>query len=302
MAPGDLGKRLAVAAVGLPTAVVVIYAGGWALGGLLAVVAALAAGEYYRLAAAAGIRAFVLPGVLLAGAMVLAATALPAPGTVAPVLWELLTAFLLLLSVIAIWDRGVDGRPLSAVAVTVTGALLPGATLAFALYLRHMVPFDALERWSGGWGSWTGAAIVAYPLAVTWVCDTAAYFAGIHLGRRKLMPTVSPGKTWVGAVAGLVAGVITGALWGAFVLEGWRQVPLGPWLGALGGACIAVVAQVGDLAESLLKREVGVKDSGALLPGHGGMLDRFDALFFALPVAYWYLALAFGWLGVAPWR
>lgn len=298
----ELGKRLVVAAVGIPTAVAVIYAGGWLFGLVLTFAAVMAAAEYYRLARRRGTRAFVLPGVLLAGALVLAATALPSPALVTPVLWQLVVAFLLLVSAIAIWDRGVSGQPMGAVAVTLTGALFPGATLAFGLFLRHMAPFDAFERWAGGWGSWTGAAIVAYPLAVVWINDTAAYFCGIRWGNRKLAPSVSPGKTWVGAVAGLVVGVAAGALWAVFVLGAWRNVPLGPWLGALGGLVITVVAQVGDLAESLLKREVEVKDSGGLLPGHGGVLDRFDSLFFALPVAYWYLTWAFGVLGVAPWR
>ncbi|NIP83655.1 MAG: phosphatidate cytidylyltransferase, partial [Gemmatimonadetes bacterium] len=81
----------------------------------------------------------------------------------------------------------------------------------------------------------TGAAIVAFPLAVTWFNDTAAYFYGIYLGKRKLIPAVSPGKTWEGTVAGLAAGVVAGALWAAFVLDAWRNVPLDPWLGALGG-------------------------------------------------------------------
>ncbi len=299
--PGsELGKRLVVAAVGIPVAVLALYAGGWTLGLIIAVIAGLGAAEYYRLAARQEIRAFALPGVLFAATLVLTSTALPDPTTAAPLLWQMSVAFLVLLSGIAIWDRGPDGRPLAAVAVTLTGALVPAATLAFVLFIRHMPPFDALERWTAGWGSWTGAAIVAYPLAVTWVNDTAAYFGGIRFGTRKLIPSVSPGKTWFGMVAGLAAGVLAGFLWSVFVLDAWRNVGLDPWLGALGGLVIAAVAQVGDLAVSVLKREAGVKDSGSVLPGHGGVLDRFDDLFFVLPVAYWFLVLAFRWSGVAP--
>ncbi len=183
---------------------------------------------------------------------------------------------------------------MAATAVTLTGALLPGGALAFALFLRHMPAFDV----GSGWGSWTGAALVAYPLAVTWLNDTAAYFAGTHLGRRKLLPRVSPKKTWLGAEAGFAAGVIAGWLYARFVFGWWLEIPLSPWLGALGGGVIAVAAQFGDLAESILKREAGMKDSGSLLPGHGGVLDRLDALLLAFPVAYWYLRLVFRVVGI----
>jgi phosphatidate cytidylyltransferase len=293
MARGDLGRRVLVAAVGIPAAVVLIYLGSWYLGGLLAVAAGLAAWEYYRLAARRGARPFVLPGVVFAVAIVLVSTAGgPAVGTT---LWQLTVAFTLALGVLAVLERGVDEGPLVATAVTLTGALLPAGTLAFALFLRHMPALDV----GRGWSAWTGAALVAYPLAVTWSNDTAAYFAGSYLGRRRLMPAVSPKKTWLGAEAGLATGVIAGWLYARFVFGSWLGIPLTPWLGALGGGLITVVAQFGDLAESILKREAGVKDSGSLLPGHGGVLDRLDALLLAFPVAYWYLTLVFRLGGIA---
>ncbi|HKJ91963.1 MAG TPA: phosphatidate cytidylyltransferase [Longimicrobiales bacterium] len=294
MARGELGRRVAVAAVGIPTAVVLIYLGGWYLGVLLAVAGGLSAWEYYRLAAARGVRAFVVPGVVFAVGIVLVSTALPGPGVGGP-LWQLTVAFTLVLSVMAVLDRGVDEGPLTATAVTVMGALLPAGTLAFALFLRHMPVFGV----GHGREAWTGAALVAYPLAVTWLNDTAAYFAGKAFGRRKLAPNVSPNKTWLGSEAGLVAGVVAGWLYARLVFGWWLALPLSPWLGALGGGLITVAAQFGDLSESILKREAGVKDSANLLPGHGGALDRLDALFLAFPVSYWYLALVFRWAGLA---
>lgn len=293
MARGELGRRILVAAVGIPAAVLLIYLGGWFLGALMAAAAGLAAWEYYRLAAAGGVRPFVLPGVLFAVGIILVSTAWRGPA-VGATLWQLTVAFTLGLSVLAMLERSEGEGPLSATAVTLAGALLPAGALAFALFLRHMPAFDTGRSWD----SWTGASLVAYPLAVTWLNDTAAYFAGTYLGRRRLKPSVSPKKTWLGAEAGLAAGVVAGWLYASFVFGWWLEIPLSPWLGALGGGLITVAAQLGDLAESILKREAGVKDSGALLPGHGGVLDRLDALLLAFPVAYWYLVLVFRLMGI----
>lgn len=121
-------------------------------------------------------------------------------------------------------------------------------------------------------------------LAVVWVGDAAALYGGTLWGRHKMAPVVSPHKTWEGAVAGFVVGVLVAVVW-SYV----RLGRLSASVVAL-GAVVAVVAQLGDLVESLIKRGVGVKDSGNLLPGHGGILDRLDALLFSAPVmllGYW---------------
>jgi phosphatidate cytidylyltransferase len=115
-------------------------------------------------------------------------------------------------------------------------------------------------------------------LAVVWLGDTAAYYVGRRFGRHKMAPTISPKKSWEGAAAGFVTGVLVAALWGV-----WRLGRLDPPLLLL-AAAVAAAGQVGDLVESMLKRAVGVKDSGSLLPGHGGVLDRCDAVLFAAPV------------------
>jgi phosphatidate cytidylyltransferase len=120
-------------------------------------------------------------------------------------------------------------------------------------------------------------------LAVVWLGDTAALYFGSMWGRHKMAPVVSPNKSWEGAVAGLVVAVLVTAAWS------WWRLDRPSWpLIALGGVT-AVAAQIGDLVESLIKREAGVKDSGNLFPGHGGVLDRMDALMFAAPV--WLLGL-----------
>jgi phosphatidate cytidylyltransferase len=115
-------------------------------------------------------------------------------------------------------------------------------------------------------------------LAIVWLGDTAAFYVGSRFGRHKMAPTISPKKTWEGAAAGFLTGVAAAAAWSL-----WWRGGLEPELLVL-GAFTAAAAQVGDLVESMLKRGVGVKDSGHVLPGHGGLLDRCDALLFAAPV------------------
>lgn len=129
-------------------------------------------------------------------------------------------------------------------------------------------------------------------LFATFGSDTAAYFVGRAIGRRKLAPQISPGKTWEGAIAGVIGGIIIGLL---FTLDTPLQLPLNYWQAVLLGALISVFGQLGDLAESLLKRNTGVKDSGSLLPGHGGLLDRMDSVVFAGVVVYIYYIFAVAW-------
>ncbi len=121
------------------------------------------------------------------------------------------------------------------------------------------------------------------PLVITWVCDTAAMAAGTLVGGPKLAPVLSPRKTWAGAIGGVVGAVVAALVYGGLVLA---RVPMGLTASQLVVAAIviAVVAQFGDVTESLFKREAGVKDSSSLIPGHGGVLDRLDSLYFVLPV------------------
>lgn len=115
-------------------------------------------------------------------------------------------------------------------------------------------------------------------MAIVWLGDTAAYYVGSKIGRHKIAPKVSPAKSWEGSLASLVTAVIAAAVWSA-----WRLGRIEPALLGL-AALVSVAAQIGDLVESLLKRGAGVKDSGSLLPGHGGLYDRLDATLFAAPV------------------
>jgi len=138
-----------------------------------------------------------------------------------------------------------------------------------------------------------GPSLVAFLLCVVWVGDTAALYVGRAWGRHKLAPTLSPNKTWEGAVGSVAGSVMMAAgLWGlAELFQQWDlsllSYPGEIWYWMLLAVVVNIAAQVGDLAESALKRSAGVKDSGSLLPGHGGVLDRIDALLLAAPVL-WY--------------
>jgi phosphatidate cytidylyltransferase len=123
-------------------------------------------------------------------------------------------------------------------------------------------------------------------LAVAWIADTAAYFAGRRWGRRKLAPAISPGKTWEGAAGGLIGAAAYAMILSLF-FAGAQATRMAAFIGA--AALLVVVSIVGDLFESALKRQAGVKDSGAILPGHGGMLDRIDSAAAVLPVAAFFL-------------
>jgi phosphatidate cytidylyltransferase len=149
------------------------------------------------------------------------------------------------------------------VGLAVLGAVYPG------LLLAALIPLRQLPR-----GEWW----IVLALTVTWLNDTFAYFTGRAFGRRKLYERISPSKTWEGALGG-AAGSIVGAL-----VVGRLWIPeLPPWRAALIGAGAAVLGPAGDLSESMLKRAFGAKDSSHLLPGHGGLLDRIDALLFNAP-------------------
>ena len=290
MAWSDLGKRVTVAGLGIPVAFAIVYLGGWALGVGMSVVAALAAAEFYTLSEKKGNRPFRWIGAAAAAGLVLLCTALgtfaqAAPWAMAGILFLTFTSL-----IVGLCLRDADGSPLADASVTVAGALYVGGGLAFAVLLRELpremtLPSDP--------SPWLGAAFLIFPIAATWLGDSFAYFGGTRWGRRKLAPSISPKKTVVGGVTGLLGSVLAATIMAwiftSFV-PGWHVSLV---LMLVVGLLVGVTAQVGDLAESVLKRSAGVKDSGDLIPGHGGVLDRFDALFFTLPLAY----LLF-WLGV----
>lgn len=157
--------------------------------------------------------------------------------------------------------------------------------LGGALYIGWLLSYLVALRLEPGTVSYPnlGRDFVFLTLFVTFGSDTAAYFIGKAIGKHKLAPQISPGKTWEGTIAGVLGAAIVGWL---FTLSTPLQLPLTWWQAILLGALVSVFGQLGDLAESLLKRNCGVKDSGGIMPGHGGLLDRLDSILFAGVVVY----------------
>jgi phosphatidate cytidylyltransferase len=189
--------------------------------------------------------------------------------------WFALVGGLMLLLLVHLLFPGPVRGSADRAALSILGILYAGALPACLLHLR------ALPE---GW------AWVILVMGITWGSDTSAYFAGKAFGRTKLYPLISPGKTVEGAVGGL-AGSVVFALVASWTFFPALSVGHAVVLALLGG----VLGQAGDLVESMIKRSVGVKDSGRLLPGHGGMLDRIDALIFATPAVLFYATLVMGW-------
>jgi phosphatidate cytidylyltransferase len=154
-------------------------------------------------------------------------------------------------------------------------------TLGGILYVGFLLSYFVSLR-----GLEDGRNWVFLALAVTFASDTAAYFVGKMLGKHKLAPTISPGKTWEGTIGGFIGAIVIALL---FTLTTPLQLPIGYGQAVLVGFLISLFGQLGDLAESLLKRNAGVKDSGSWLAGHGGFLDRIDSVVFAGVVVYYYV-------------
>jgi phosphatidate cytidylyltransferase len=275
----NLVRRVGFAVVAIPLALALVWYGGLPLAFLLALASGLGARELLDLAARGNIRPirpFGLASAALLPPLVYAALARTDIRAWLSEWWPYLAALwiIVLLSwVLAV--RAPTDRPLSAAGVTLLAVAYTGALPAFLLAIRHT---HYAHR------SWTGAWLVFFPLVVTWVCDTAAMFGGRALGGPKLAPAVSPGKTRSGSTAGVVGGLLVAPAFAALVFSRvGPEIPL--WQLLVIAGVLSVVGQVGDLAESLFKREAGVKDSSHLIPGHGGVLDRLDSLYFVIPTA-----------------
>ena len=256
---------------------------------LVAAITALALHELYRMFRHTGARPLDWAGYLALAGLLAAALSGHWGGWSAGIV--VATVLLPLLVVIFRADhRGA----LTDWALTVAGGLYIALPAAHFVLLRELAGatgscLDRVDA-SGAW-QYSGGAVLALGLAwyllaqiVTWLTDVAAYLVGRTWGRRKLAPAVSPGKSVEGALGGLVGGAL--AAWGAAAAFG---LPVAPVAALVGGAVLSALGQLGDLAESLLKRQAGVKDSGTLIPGHGGILDRIDSLLFVATATY-YLA------------
>jgi phosphatidate cytidylyltransferase len=294
----QLLKRILTAVLLIPVVLVlVLRAPVPALALVAALVALLAVQELLKLAEAYGIRPFHWPTYIFVGLFFLFLAVNPGKDT--PLLSTAIFAGSLgFLAAIAPFVFLVIGMRRVDLSTAFPAAMTSAFALAYiALPLGMLVQTREQSE---------GAFLLLYLLLLVWAGDILAYFVGRTLGRHLMSPRVSPRKTWEGALASLVASLVVGMLLhkyalpissallnahliekkdGLFALE---RSPLWPTL--LLSGVLNVAAQLGDLVESLLKRGAGVKDSGTILPGHGGMLDRIDALLFAAPVLWYYAA------------
>jgi len=259
-------KRVLTALVLLPLFILAVLARNpLVFEALVMAAAVLCAAEMERIAAASGVQPFPFLGSLWAVGLVFCAAW---PGVFR--LDVVLAAGLLACVGFGLWGR-----------VPLDGVLASSATALFtALYVGYFLGYVIKVRTLG---DPLGARLIFLMALVVWVGDSAAYYVGSAFGRHKLAPAVSPGKTWEGAAANVAGGLLGAAVarWTFFADLEWRHAL------AL-GLILSVVGQLGDLFESALKRGAGVKDSGALLPGHGGFLDRLDSLIVSAPILFYY--------------
>ena len=290
----ELARRVLVGVIGAPVAVAIMLYGGAPLAALLAITSALGAWELFRMARASGSAPLDDAGIVIAGLVPLAVHATylglyhPRAG-LGPL--SLAVLVLLVLLATAIWARGVLGRPLSSVAVTAFGVAYTGGTLSYGYAIRyHEYAFAPASLIVGArtFSVPSGGLLLLLPVLLTWASDIGAYVVGRTIGRHKLIPAVSPGKTIEGSVGGLLSSMLVAWIYAGLVLRPAAHLDFrsAPWGVLAFGALVSIAAQVGDLAESVLKREAGIKDSSHMIPGHGGILDRMDSLLFVLPVAY----------------
>jgi phosphatidate cytidylyltransferase len=267
---GDLARRLATAAIGVPLLALALFWGPpIAIVLVAAATAAVGLWEFYALLAVRGVVALRVTGFLLATAFFLQTVR---PALVPPAVVPIAAVAVLVAMLTRAGD--VPGSILSA-AGTLLGAAYLGGLGGTMAALRLAPP----ERG----GPWVEMLLLTTVMSA----DSAALFVGSAIGRHKMAPRISPGKTWEGLAGGVAGGVLAALIVRHFGLQ-WIPLPQMVILAAI----VVLAGVAGDLAESLLKRWAGVKDSGALFPGHGGMLDRLDSLLMGAPVLYYYLIYA----------
>ncbi len=254
-----LAKRVLSAVLLIPLVGIVVYLGGLVLWGGVLLFALVAGLEYAQMMRQSGLRpSYIVVALLIILFMVDGQW--PEYGIL---LWGVALVPLLALT-LQVFQGNAPGS-LTSWASEVAGGIYIGASMSCFVRLR------ALDD---------GMLWLSLALLGTWACDSGAYFVGIRYGQHRFFPAISPKKTQEGAIGGLVFGLLTVVLLGYWLLA----LPL-VW-GMLLGLALVLAATFGDLAESVIKRQVGVKDSGNLIPGHGGALDRVDSLLFVVPVVY----------------
>ncbi len=294
----DLGLRLITAAVLIPAVIYIIAQGGYLYLATVLAFGLLAQSEFYRLIEDKGARP--LKGLGLSFGAAVICVAYVGSEYFAMLL---MTASLLVLMVAQLRKAQIT-EALASISGTFFGVFYVAWLLSHAVLLRFFYQaaqshYDSAQLFSLGLDPESGIFFMVYALTVVVNCDAGAYFAGRAWGRRKLAPEISPNKSVEGAIGGVVWGTIAGLVVKAVFDFFWPGLSAAlPWDVAIPfGVVLCIVGIIGDLVESLLKRDADVKDTGALLPGMGGVLDRIDAPLLALPVTY-YMLLGYAYMRV----
>jgi phosphatidate cytidylyltransferase len=277
----ELAKRITFALLALPLVIGLVWYGGIGLAIMLSAISGIAAWEFYRLAIGTGSKPLWGHGVIISALIPLFVWARFEGMWTPPI--SLALVLVLELLTVALWVRGAEGKPLEVVAITLLGILYTGCMMSYGYAIRYH-PY-AIETPAGG-------LLVLTPLLMTFGADTGALYFGRKWGKTKLMPSVSPSKTVEGAIGGLIVCVGVSLAYVKSLLAAFGHLTMSVQGAILFGVIIWWAALVGDLVESMLKRQAGVKDSSALIPGHGGALDRIDSILFTLPISF----LLYNWL------
>jgi len=263
-----LKKRIITALWGIPLLIAIVWFGEPWFTILVATWGLLAVFEFYRMVTASKVTPLTYFGLIWTLLFILS------PHFDYDFLIPLLLTSAVILPLIYLLLRPRKEEAFASWVWTTAGVFYVGWLLSYLVALRGL---DDGRNW------------VFFTLFITFASDTAAFFAGRALGKHRLAPRISPGKTWEGAIAGVFGAIIISLL---FILPTPLTLPLSYWQAILLGLLVSIFGQLGDLVESLLKRNMGVKDSGKLLPGHGGFLDRMDSVVFAGIVVYYYVLWA----------
>ena len=263
---GNTATRIIVSIVAIPAILLVSYLGSYYFFAFCLLIGIISYYELWHFVKSKNINANLLPG-LLSVVLIVA--------NVFDNFIDFYALTILIIAAITLTElfRN-NGSPIINIGTTLLGIFYIGLFSSALVYLRELYPV----------GYEKGGFIIISILVSIWICDSAAFFGGTALGKHKLFPRVSPKKSWEGAIFGLIFAIISMIISKLVMLDflSWKDV-------IVIGLIVGVIGQVGDLIESLFKRDAGVKDSSSIIPGHGGIFDRFDSLLYTGPIVLLYL-------------
>ena len=293
----ELLKRTIVALIGIPIAIAVIWLGGFVFTTVIAILSSIALWEFYKLSENKGANPFSITGIIINFILVYLIYSVMM-GYLDSIRYEIVIIGMILSSILILLMRtlwSAKPNPILNLSVTFTGLIYISFSFISLFLIRNYGLLKLSENGPSEFQNFINGKETYLMMAILfsiWICDTAAYFIGKKWGKNKLFESVSPKKTWEGAIAGFITGT------GFFVLAFYVIQLIFNYSGGFSflhviaiGIIISSLGQIGDLAESKLKRDAGVKDSSNLLPGHGGIFDRFDSIMFVFPAILLYLII-----------